>query len=97
MDENPYSENYAELAASANPGEDAVAGLSVRVLGELQSARALPDLFRLYELREDVGDLGPLARIFDQVASDRRARPDLRSAALQLRGRIRIIHARGSL
>ena len=83
------------LAATAGRDRDDASLLSARILGELQSARALPDLFRLYELREEVADLAPLARTFDRVAADRRARSDLRAAAVLLRAQIAI--AQGQL
>jgi cellulose synthase operon protein C len=83
------------LAALAEPGDDRAAALSGRLLGESRSARALPDLFRLYELREEVTDLTAFARIFDRVAADRSARADVRAAALELRAQLAV--ARGQL
>ena len=83
------------LAATAGRDREDASLLSARILGELQSARALPDLFRLYELREEVAGLAPLTRTFDRVAADRRARSDLRAAAVLLRAQIAI--AQGQL
>src|SRR6266851_1073407 len=74
---------------AATSGERAAA-LSARLAGELGSARALPDLFRLYELRDEVADLPALARLFDRIASDRKARADVRAAALELRAQLAV-------
>src|SRR5713226_3249640 len=83
------------LAATAPPSGERAAALSARLAGELGSARALPDLFRLYELRDEVADLPALARLFDRIASDRKARADVRAAALELRGQLAV--AQGQL
>jgi len=81
------------LAATAATGDERA--LSARLAGELGSARALPDLYRLYELRDEVADLPALARLFDRIASDRKARADLRAAALELRAQLAV--AQGQL
>ena len=78
------------LAATAATGDERAEALSARLAGELGSARALPDLFRLYELRDDVADLPALARLFDRIASDRKARADVRAAALELRAQLAV-------
>src|SRR5229473_1556963 len=78
------------LAATAATGGERAEALSARLAGELGSARALPDLFRLYELRDDVADLPALARLFDRIASDRKARADVRAAALELRAQLAV-------
>src|SRR5919202_54881 len=78
------------LAATAAPGDDRAAALSARLLGELRSARALADLFRVYELREEVADFAGFARVFDRIASDRAARPDVRAAAVELRAQLAV-------
>ena len=79
----------------AAPGDDRSAALAARLGGELRLARALPDLFRLYELRDEVTDLAAFARHFDRIAADRSARPDLRAAALELRAQLAV--AQGQL
>src|SRR6266850_741006 len=81
------------LAATAATGDERA--LSARLAGELGSARALPDLYRLYELRDEVADLPALARLFDRIASDRKARADLRAAALEVRAQLAV--AQGQL
>ena len=83
------------LAATAATGDERAGTLSARLAGELGSARALPDLYRLYELRDEVADLPALARLFDRIASDRKARADLRAAALELRAQLAV--AQGQL
>ncbi len=83
------------LAATAAASGERAAALSARLAGELGSARALPDLFRLYELRDEVSDLPALARLFDRIAGGRKARADVRAAALELRAQLAL--AQGQL
>src|SRR5207245_10643007 len=83
------------MAAAAGPMDGRVEALSTRLAGELGSARALPDLFRLYELRDEVADLPALGRLFDRIATDRGARADVRAAALELRAQLAV--AQGQL
>src|SRR5207248_2049438 len=93
----------AAFAAQIAPAEvvkadhaaDSVRTLSARILSEADSARVVPDLFRLYELREDVADLGLLASAFDAVAAVPRMRPEPRATALELRAQIAV--AQGQL
>src|SRR6266852_2280885 len=75
-------------AAPAASSGDRAAALSSRLAGELRSARALPDLFRLDELHDEVADLPALGRLFDKIAGDRRARAEVRAAALELRAQL---------
>src|SRR5713226_1348065 len=82
-------------AAPAASSGDRAAALSSRLAGELRSARALPDLFRLYELHDEVADLPALGRLFDKIAGDRRARAEVRAAALELRAQLAL--AQGQL
>src|SRR5438309_4504427 len=83
------------MAATAAPADPQADALSARLAGERGSARALPDLFRLYELRDEIADLPATARLFDRIASDRRARTDVRAAALELRAQLAV--AQGQL
>ena len=93
----------AAFAAQIAPAEvvkadhaaDSARTLSARILSEADSARVVPDLFRLYELREDVADLGLLASAFDAVAAAPRMRPEPRATALELRAQIAV--AQGQL
>ena len=76
------------LAVFAVPAEEEAHALSARLRAEVRTAGALPDLFRLYELRDELPDLGPLARTLDEVTADKAARPDVRAAALELRAHL---------
>ena len=69
--------------------------LRSRIAGEAGRVQALPDLYRLFERREDQGDLLPLEQTFDAAARDDRARPDVRALAIELRAQMAI--ARGQL
>ncbi|HWE24367.1 MAG TPA: hypothetical protein VG496_10565, partial [Myxococcales bacterium] len=80
----------APLAVLAAPAEEEAHALSARVRAELRTSRALPDLYRLYELRDDLTDLGPLARTLDEVAAAKTARSDVRTAALELRAHLAV-------
>src|SRR3989440_740721 len=83
------------MAATAGPVDAQADALSARLAGERGSARALPDLFRLYELRDDIADLRSTARLLERIASDRGARADVRAAALELRAQLAV--AQGQL
>jgi Flp pilus assembly protein TadD len=83
------------IAAIAGPVDTQADALFARLAGELGSARALPDLFRVYELRDEVSDLAAFARRFDRIAVDRGARADVRAAALELRAQLAV--AQGQL
>jgi cellulose synthase operon protein C len=84
----------SDTAANDRAG-DAARALSTRILSEADTARAVPDLFRLYELRDDVADVGVLASAFDAVAAAPRARAETRATALELRAQIAV--AQGQL
>jgi transglutaminase-like putative cysteine protease len=75
--------------------DPATADLRSRIVGETGHVQALPDLYRLFERREDQGDLAPLEQTFDAAAGDKAARPDVRALALELRAQLAI--ARGQL
>ena len=83
------------FAVSAATADDDAQALSTRIRDEVRTARALPDLYRVYELRDELSDLGPFARLLDQVAADESARADVRAAALELRAQVAI--AQGQL
>ena len=68
--------------AALDPGTEA---LQARILGELDTAQAVPDLFRLYERREEKGNLAPLLATLDSAARSPKARPDVRALALEIR------------
>ena len=48
------------LAAIARTAQDDSRAISARIRAELRTARAIPDLYRLYELRDEMPDLAPL-------------------------------------
>src|SRR5256885_10514399 len=79
----------------ADRAADSARALSTRIVSEADTARAVPDLFRLYELRDDVGDLGVLAKAFDTAAAAPGALPETRATALELRAQIAV--AQGQL
>ena len=78
------------FAVAAHSADDDARALAARVQGEVRTARALSDLYRMYELRDDVSDIAALARVFDRVASDASARSDVRAAAIELRAQIAV-------
>ena len=82
----------ATIAPEWDPGTSA---LRERIGRESGTAQALPDLYRLFERREDQGDLSPLEQTYDAVAHNPKARPDARALALELRAQLAI--ARGRL
>ena len=59
------------------PLDSVVANLQFEVIGH-------PDLFRLYERKEEKGDLAPLQATLDQVIRSPRARTDVRALAHEL-------------
>ncbi len=75
--------------------DPATPDLRSRIIGETSRVQALPDLYRLFERREDQGDLAPLEQTFDAAASDGKARPDVRALAIELRAQMAV--ARGQL
>ena len=84
--------SFLLLAALASAGpvalDLATPALEARVLKELDTAQALPDLFRLYERREEKGDLTSLLATLDEAARSPRARPDVRALALEIRAEL---------
>src|SRR3954470_7575248 len=95
----PLAAFAAQVAPSevvpADRAAEAARTLSARILSEVETARAIPDLFRLYELRDDVADLGVISATLDSVIKAPRARPDTRATALELRSQIAV--AQGQL
>jgi cellulose synthase operon protein C len=83
----------AAFVGAAVPGDTGL--LAARILDEVDSARALPDLLRLFERRDDEPDLAVLARTFEAAAGAARARPDVRALAQELRAQLAI--AQGQL
>ena len=63
----------AALALTA-PLDESTPVLQARLLAELERPQAIADLFRLYERRDEQGDLGPLNLILERVAKSTAAR-----------------------
>ena len=78
----------AARAASTRASAKETAGLAERIQGELSSARALADLFRLFERREDEENPAAIASALDAAAASPAARADVRALALELRGQL---------
>ena len=64
--------------------------LEERLAAEVDSPRALADLYRLYERRDRTRDLTSVAAVLDQVAASPKARPDVKALALELRSQIAV-------
>lgn len=79
----------AALAAASPASLDEPApALQARLLGELGRPQAIADLFRLYERREEKGDLSALLETLDRAARSRAARADVRALATEMRAEL---------
>ncbi len=76
------------LALAARAQASQVPELAARLHAELDRAEALPDLIRLAELRDQDGDLQPIALALDEAASSPKARQDVRALAVHLRAQL---------
>jgi len=85
----------AALALAPAPLDEATPALQARLLGEVDRPQALADLFRLYERRDEKGDLGPLAMVLEGVAKAPKARPDVKALAMEMRAELAL--AQGQL
>ncbi len=85
----------AVLAIAPAPLQETTPALQARLLGELDRPQAIADLFRLYERRDENGDLSPIAIVLEGAARSRKARPDVRALATEMRGELAI--AQGQL
>src|SRR5207248_11058081 len=85
----------ATLAVAAAPLDETTPALQARLLAGLQQPQAIADLFRLYERRDDNGDLAPLVMTLEKVAKSPRARADVRALATEMQGELAI--AQGQL
>lgn len=75
-------------AAAASPLDMATPALQARLLGEVDQPQAIADLYRLYERREEKGDLGSMLATLDRIAGSPRARADVRALAAQIRAEL---------
>jgi Flp pilus assembly protein TadD/transglutaminase-like putative cysteine protease len=80
---------------SAAQLDEGPAALSARLMGELDQPQAISDIFRLYERRDDQGDLTPMDATLAKASSTQKARPDVRALATQIRGQLAL--AKGQL
>jgi tetratricopeptide (TPR) repeat protein len=85
----------AALAIAPAPLYEGTPSLQARLLGELDRPQAIADLFRLYERRDDSGDLGPLIVTLEGAAKSPSARADVRALALEMRAELAV--AQGQL
>ena len=75
----------AALASAAlAPLEEPTAALRERILGELGRPQAIPDLFRLFERRDEKGDLSEFPSVVQQASRSPKARPDVRALATEM-------------
>ncbi|HEY5677276.1 MAG TPA: hypothetical protein VIR81_10830, partial [Myxococcales bacterium] len=72
------------------PLHEATPALQARVLGELDRPQAVADLFRLYERRDEKGDLGPVTSVLEAAARSPKARADVRALAIEMRGELAV-------
>ena len=72
------------------PLHEATPALQARVLGELDRPQAVADLFRLYERRDEKGDLAPVTSVLEAAARSAKARPDVRALATEMRGELAV-------
>src|SRR3954471_24875213 len=75
---------------ATSPLDEPTPVLQARLLGELDKPQAMADLFRLYERRDEKGDLGPLAGTLEQMGRSPKARPDVRALATEMRGELAV-------
>jgi len=83
------------LTATPAPLHEGTAALQARLLAELDRPQAIADLFRLYERRDENGDLGSLIATLESAAKSPRGRPDVRALAAEMRAELTI--AQGQL
>jgi len=78
----------AALASTAAPLDEPTPVLQARLLRELDRPQAVADLFRLYERRDEEGDLSPLVATLQQAARSPQSRADVRALADEIRGEL---------
>ncbi|TMA29017.1 MAG: DUF3857 domain-containing protein [Deltaproteobacteria bacterium] len=80
----------AALLAPALHADEATPSLQARVLGELDKPQAIADLYRLFERRDEKGDLAGLIGSLQAAARAPRARPDVRALAQEMRAQLAV-------
>lgn len=83
----------AALLSTPAPLDEPTPSLASRLLREVDRPQAIADLFRLYERRDEKGDLAPLLGGLEAVARSPRARPDVRALADEMRGELSLSRA----
>jgi tetratricopeptide (TPR) repeat protein len=78
----------APAAEATAPAVRKAPALQERLLGEVDSPRALADLYRLWERRDRSKDLTSVAGTLEKVAKAPKARPDVKATALELRSQL---------
>src|SRR4051812_47371447 len=78
----------AAVALAPAPLDESTPALQARLLGELDRPQAIADLFRLYERRDEKGDLGPLIIVLEGTARSPKARPDVKALATEMRAEL---------
>src|SRR5438105_8143019 len=78
----------ATLASAPASLDEPTPALQARVLRELDRPQAVADLFRLFERRDEKGDLSPLLETLQAAARSPRARADVRALAVEMRGEL---------
>ena len=68
--------------------DESTPALEARLLKELDKPQAIADLFRLFERREEKGDLAPLLSTLDHATGSSTARADVRALALEIRAEL---------
>src|SRR4051812_16477821 len=83
------------VALAPAPLDEATDALQARLLGELDRPQAIADLFRLFERRDEHGDLGPMLATLERASKAQRARPDVKALSLEMQAELAA--ARGQL
>jgi len=76
------------LFAPSLRADEATPALQTRLLGELDKPQAVADLYRLYERRDEKGDLSGLIGTVEAAARAPKARPDVRALSREIRAQL---------
>src|SRR5438105_15262881 len=84
----------ATLASAPASLDEPTPALQARVLREVDRPQAVADLFRLFERRDETGDLSSLLETLQAAARSPRARAAVRAVAVENRGERSPVRAR---
>ena len=87
-DASPVSAPGLGAVPDADPTAQAYSDAVQDLLRDRQTARAFVDLIRLEQLEDQLADLTPLAKVYRQIADDRKTLPEVRNHALYLLARL---------